>query len=164
MTNLRTPILTLLFCIVLIACSDDDGIRKTATPTKPTQPVSMIKPDMTEQQVAETLWIKRCITCHGPHGKGDGLVAASIPDKPADFNSAKWQDAIDDARIRKAILEGGESVGKSKSMKPSPELKGHDEALDILVAKVRAYRPKKTAADAGVAKSGKEDGGAADAP
>jgi mono/diheme cytochrome c family protein len=30
-----------------------------------------------------------CVTCHGPGGKGDGVAAAALTPKPADWTSAK---------------------------------------------------------------------------
>ena len=36
-----------------------------------------------------------CITCHGPKGKGDGVAAAALNPKPADWTSKKVQGESD---------------------------------------------------------------------
>ena len=36
-----------------------------------------------------------CVPCHGPGGKGDGVAAAALPTKPADWTSAKVQKESD---------------------------------------------------------------------
>ena len=36
-----------------------------------------------------------CITCHGPGGKGDGVAAAALTPKPADWTSSRVQSETD---------------------------------------------------------------------
>jgi mono/diheme cytochrome c family protein len=36
-----------------------------------------------------------CVSCHGPMGKGDGVAAAALSPKPADWTSAKVQSETD---------------------------------------------------------------------
>ena len=36
-----------------------------------------------------------CVTCHGAKGKGDGVAAAALSPKPADWTSKKIQDESD---------------------------------------------------------------------
>ncbi len=38
---------------------------------------------------------QNCLNCHGPAGKGDGIVAAQLDPKPADLTSAKTQQKAD---------------------------------------------------------------------
>ena len=46
-----------------------------------------------------------CITCHGEAGKGDGILAKSLPVKPADLtNPAVWQQS--DGALFWKISEG----------------------------------------------------------
>lgn len=52
----------------------------------------------------EKLYAERCFGCHGPSGKGDGPLAASLPVRVPDF-----RDTIRDknvAQIRRIIKEG----------------------------------------------------------
>lgn len=63
-----------------------------------------------------------CAACHGTAGKGDGVAAAGLTVKPADFSQATfWSSRTDDA-VKKAIKEGGPAVGKSPLMAPNPQL------------------------------------------
>jgi mono/diheme cytochrome c family protein len=36
-----------------------------------------------------------CVSCHGAKGKGDGVAAAALNPKPADWTSARVQDETD---------------------------------------------------------------------
>jgi len=36
-----------------------------------------------------------CVSCHGPRGKGDGVAAAALNPKPADWTSAKIKGETD---------------------------------------------------------------------
>jgi len=36
-----------------------------------------------------------CVTCHGPRGKGDGVAAAALNPKPADWTSSRVQGETD---------------------------------------------------------------------
>lgn len=63
-----------------------------------------------------------CAACHGAAGKGDGVAAASLTVKPANFaDAAFWTSRTDDI-VKKAIKEGGPAVGKSPLMAPNPQL------------------------------------------
>lgn len=65
---------------------------------------------------------KRCATCHGATGYGDGLAAAAMLPKPRDFSDARWQATLTDADLRQVIKDGGLSRGLSASMPPHPDL------------------------------------------
>lgn len=77
-----------------------------------------------------------CSTCHGPAGRGDGPAAAALKPKPRDMSDAKWQESVDDDRLRKVITDGGSAVGLSPTMMPFRHaLKGDD--LEDVVAYIR---------------------------
>ncbi|MFO0746061.1 MAG: hypothetical protein U1F43_10355 [Myxococcota bacterium] len=90
---------------------------------------------------AQEKWTTLCVTCHGDTGHGDGPNAKTLKVKPRSFADAAWQDSVDDAHIRKIILEGGAAVGKSDLMPANPDLVGKDEAVLQLIAKVRSFKP-----------------------
>ena len=52
----------------------------------------------------DALYAQRCIGCHGPLGRGDGLLAAALPDKPPDFRETVERRS--NSRIRKIIADG----------------------------------------------------------
>ena len=91
---------------------------------------------------ATTVWQQRCSTCHGMEGKGDGAAAVALTPKPRDFSSAAWQQSVDDARIEKVIVEGGQSVGLSMLMTANPDLAAKADVVKALRAHVRGLAAK----------------------
>ena len=59
--------------------------------------------------------------------------------KPRDFTDGKWQDSVDDARIAKAIKEGGAAVGVSPTMAPWGAMLSDSEVNDM-VKMIRGFR------------------------
>lgn len=79
-----------------------------------------------------------CSACHGAGGKGDGVAAASLTVKPANFTDAAfWAGKTDDV-LKKAIKEGGPAVGKSPLMAPNPQLS--DAQITELVAYIKTLK------------------------
>lgn len=87
---------------------------------------------------AKELFAARCTACHGTSGKGDGAAAAALNPKPRDYTNKDWQASVTDEQLKKVIVGGGASVGKSAAMPPNPDLDGKPE-LDGLVAIVRSF-------------------------
>ena len=52
----------------------------------------------------DTLYAQRCMGCHGPSGRGDGPVAASLPVQLIDFRETVERKSV--SQIRKAIADG----------------------------------------------------------
>jgi mono/diheme cytochrome c family protein len=57
-----------------------------------------------------------CVTCHGPEGKGDGMLAESLDVMPRDLTNAALISARSDDLLFKTIKGGGASVGLSENM------------------------------------------------
>jgi mono/diheme cytochrome c family protein len=86
---------------------------------------------------ANKVWNERCVTCHGTDGGGNGPGAAALAVKPRSFKDPKWQASVDDARLKKVMVEGGASVGLDPAMAPNPDLKDKPAVQDQLVKKIR---------------------------
>jgi len=43
----------------------------------------------------QRIYKQNCVNCHGPAGRGDGVVAEKLDPKPTDLTSAKTQDKKD---------------------------------------------------------------------
>ena len=84
---------------------------------------------------APLVYARRCSSCHGGAGRGDGAAGLRLDTRPRDFGDAAWQAATSDERIRRVIREGGAAVGLSRAMAAHPDLT--QEELDALVAYVR---------------------------
>lgn len=52
----------------------------------------------------DLLYAQRCLSCHGPSGRGDGPVAASLPARIPDFRETVERKST--PQIRRAIAEG----------------------------------------------------------
>lgn len=85
------------------------------TPGSPNDP----GPASPEVVSIQQKYVTVCARCHGEDGRGMPELGESeiLPKRP-DFTSAEWQNASDDARIVKVILDGGPSVGLSPHMPP----------------------------------------------
>ncbi len=87
-----------------------------------------------------------CASCHGPNGKGDGPLAASLPDpKPRDlaggefkFDTDKDGTAGSDADLKNVIMKGAAEYGGSVMMAPQMALSEAD--VDNLIAYIRSLK------------------------
>jgi len=52
----------------------------------------------------DALYTQRCLGCHGPSGRGDGPIAASLPVPTPDFRETVQR--MSTSRIRRIIAEG----------------------------------------------------------
>ena len=52
----------------------------------------------------DTLYLQRCVSCHGPNGRGDGPSAARLAVRPPDFRDTVQRKST--AQIRRIIAEG----------------------------------------------------------
>lgn len=73
-----------------------------------------------------------CGACHGPAGAGDGLAAASLDPKPANFTTKAFWEGKDDAYLVKVIKEGGVAVGKSPLMAPFGPTLSDEQVQEIV--------------------------------
>jgi mono/diheme cytochrome c family protein len=86
----------------------------------------------------QKLFETRCFVCHGRDGKGDGPAATGLGANPRNFTDPQWQQATPDAKIRKVIKQGGQSVGESSAMAPNADLS--DAQVDALTAFLRSLK------------------------
>jgi mono/diheme cytochrome c family protein len=87
------------------------------------------------------LFLHYCATCHGDDGHGDGQNASNLTPPPPDLtSSANTRGAV---LLRKVILEGSASVGRSPLSPPwGRTLSGQE--IDYLVAYCLSLsRPRK---------------------
>lgn len=73
-----------------------------------------------------------CMICHGTTGRGDGLAAAGLNPKPANFTDAARMSASNEARQFKTIRGGGASTGLSAAMPAFEETLSDDQIRDVL--------------------------------
>ncbi|MGE0871188.1 MAG: cytochrome c [Kofleriaceae bacterium] len=145
--------LFVLGCGLLTACGKGD---KPPAPTsgspqaKPeTGPGDRAQPEAPANEPAPAtamsaaeIFKANCANCHGPEGRGDGPVAASMNPKPRDYSDAAWQASVTDDELKRIILKGGAALGKSAMMPPNPQLKDQPQVLDDLVKIIRGFGKK----------------------
>lgn len=108
-----------------------------------TIPTAGTVPTAADQAEAREVYQSSCITCHGPSGDGDGLGAAGLPTKPANFTDAAWQKTIGDDEIARAIVGGGAVVRKSPLMPANPGLASKPGVVAALREMIRGFaKPK----------------------
>ncbi len=105
-------------------------------PSVATRPVKTYESPAAE---ARAIFTERCTPCHGAEGRGDGGSASALNPKPRNYHDKAWQAQARDELIGKAILEGGQAVGKSSIMPSNPDLSGKPEVIAELVKIVRAF-------------------------
>lgn len=141
---MNTASLALVVSLVaLAACSKSEGDRASSggVPAPVTAPpwTGPAPSTLSPAAEAEEIYRTRCAMCHGDGGHGDGPSARILQPKPRDFADKQFQAATRDEAIAKAIVEGGEAVGKSAVMPKSPELASKPEVVKELVKTVRAF-------------------------
>jgi mono/diheme cytochrome c family protein len=140
----------LLFVLALCAaCNKNDSPPKptSGAPNAPTESAPAMAPTAAPvaltgaaaEENAKQMFGTVCIACHGTDGKGTGPAAAQLNPKPRDYTDAAWQASITDEDIKKAILLGGQGVGKSPMMPAQPQLKDQPEVVAGLVKIVRGF-------------------------
>lgn len=72
-----------------------------------------------------------CATCHGPKGRGDGVMSKFLDPKPKDLANREYMDTRSDYQIYLAIKKGGAEVGLSDKMAPWETLISEQEIRDL---------------------------------
>lgn len=88
---------------------------------------------------AGTIFVARCVTCHGIAGTGTGPGAVNLNPKPRDYTDPGWQKTVTDEEIEKAIVYGGAALGKSAQMAPNPDLQAKPGVVAALRERVRQF-------------------------
>lgn len=100
---------------------------------------------------ASATYATLCAACHGSNGDGQGVAAAALPVKPANFTAPTFHAERTDDVLRTAITDGGAAVGRSPLMPGfGTQLAGED--LTAMVAYLRGMAtptPKGNAAPTG---------------
>lgn len=87
--------------------------------------------------VCPPVYAARCASCHGEHGRGDGVAAGSLTPRPRDFAEASMRGRSD-AELLAVIRDGGSAHGLSALMPPGGDLPKAD--LDGLIGCIRSFQ------------------------
>ena len=93
-----------------------------------------------EAERARATYDQYCTTCHGPQGKGDGVMSKFLEPKPKDLTNREYMESRSDYQIYLAIKKGGAAVGLSDKMAPWEHLLGEQEIRDLTLLVRRLSR------------------------
>ena len=126
---------TIVVSLMLTSCSggEPEAPETTAPVTLP-QPAEQPRTDAVEADFdAEAKYESTCAPCHGPEGRGDGPAGVALTPQPASFSDPAFWAERDDDLVRRAIKDGGASVGKSPIMAPFGNNFESDGQIDQLI-------------------------------
>ena len=132
----------LLLVVLSLACKRADDAAPGASPAAATSVAaskSSAHPQSNEGEGAREEFTRRCASCHGEQGTGDGPYVVELMTAPPNFREAKWQGSITDGEIENVIQHGGASVGKSPSMPSFPDFIGKPERVVAMREFIRSF-------------------------
>jgi len=80
----------------------------------------------------KSIYVDKCLKCHGEKGRGDGPRAWDLSKKPADYTDKEKMSKFTDADLRKVVKEG-------KKPMPAFGKKLSDEDINGVVAYIRTF-------------------------
>jgi mono/diheme cytochrome c family protein len=93
--------------------------------------------DATSIAAGRAIYVKRCSSCHGDTGQGDGEMGEDLDPRPANLTDAEWKHGSSDGEIFVVVRDGVKKTG----MKPfSTKLTVH-QMWDV-VNYIRSIGPK----------------------
>jgi mono/diheme cytochrome c family protein len=135
-------------CALALACGGEPAGESPEAAAPPAQEASAPEPAAapaggggpSEAAVEEArqIFASRCVTCHGPEGRGDGPGSAALSPPPRNFQDAEWQRSVTDDHIEMIIQYGGAAVGRSPTMPANPDLTSKPEVVRALREHVRS--------------------------
>jgi mono/diheme cytochrome c family protein len=85
------------------------------------------------------VFLKRCATCHGPEGRGDGQNAYNLEPPPPDLRESLAK--LSPADRRKVVEGGTAALGRSAMCPPRGRSMGPDDVDAVLAWLEAASRP-----------------------
>jgi mono/diheme cytochrome c family protein len=133
--------LVLLFSLAIPASATDDVTGPWIAPDDAKRVQNPVK--VTPEGMAEATEIFRdtCSLCHGPHGAGDGSLAKTLPQKPANFTDPKLMKDVTDGELFWKMSKG-------RGVMPAWEDQFSETQLWELVNYLRTLLPKPASAPA----------------
>ena len=116
LTTARRPavvLLILLFCLIAAGCSGLSGEPKVVTTLRPAATTAPVIDSSDPLALGAQIFADRCISCHGPGGRGDGDLVragqiANVPDftdpaRRAGLTVEDYFEVITNGRIEKLM-------------------------------------------------------------
>ncbi|WP_447860506.1 c-type cytochrome [Nitrospira calida] len=93
------------------------------------------EPSKGKPEAGKQIYMESCQHCHGPTGKADTELAASLTPRPADL-TAKTTQSKKDGQLRKAIVEGVPGTAMSAFGEAFD-----DQQMADVIAYIRSLKP-----------------------
>jgi mono/diheme cytochrome c family protein len=93
-----------------------EGMRKTLWCWAAAAACAVATPQVARAQAGADIFRVRCVMCHGPQGRGNGPMAASLNPRPIDFADAAKRLATTDSAVGDVIRRGRRSMPAFGSM------------------------------------------------
>ena len=100
-----------------------------------------------DEERARKLFKAQCARCHGTRGDGRGSLASAISPRPTDLTNPIWYRGTSPARLKRVILGGGGSLGKSVLMPAYPELRDQPGLTAALIDYIISLAPREEKED-----------------
>ena len=93
-------------------------------------------------RAGKAIFSQNCAVCHGASGKGDGVAAAGLNPKPANFADAGRQAAMTEKKQLHIVAAGGPSEKLSPAMPPFGDALTDQQIRDVVAFVREAFLPK----------------------
>lgn len=150
MTRGRITLLTLVVLLALDAGRSYYARVGYARPSETWQPDAAVYADLSwppgddmpaARPLGERVYARRCATCHGPDGRGNGPAAPSLIPRPRDFTlglfkykTSERNQAPTDADLRRVVTNG-----LAASAMPAFSDLLNDDELNAVIAEVKKF-------------------------
>ena len=133
----RSGAAALVGLAVLVGCGAEDTPAPPERAPVEKAPASPAAAAPSAEAEAREIFSTRCVTCHGPEGRGDGPASAGLTPPPRNFQDPEWQSSVSDEHIERIIQYGGAAVGKSPAMPGNPDLTSKPDVVAALREHIR---------------------------
>ncbi len=130
---LRNTIVALLATSLFLACGGSDAPKPKepiATPVT-TPKIENISLEGASPELGRIVYNASCAYCHGPEGKGDGVMAKDFAQRAADFSSAATWEKLSDNELVHWIQKGSLGMGKDSGMPSFEEALTPEQIRDV---------------------------------
>ena len=111
------------------------GNEPAPAPTTTPAPTETSATPVATGDLGTQVFVKRCVLCHGPEGRGDGIASKGLTPKPRNFHDQAYMKTRTDAQLLEVIHKG-------KGVMPRWEGQLSEAEIKAVLAHVRGLGTK----------------------